>query len=70
MKASQKRIIGNFMMSFLSPLVGGTTTAFIIPESWGVNWTILITAFVSSTILTGIVIAQQLQNAKNPRPSS
>lgn len=64
MKAANKRILGNFMMSFMSPLLGGGATVLVMPESWGVNVTILLTAFVSSIILTTIVIAQQLQNAK------
>lgn len=54
--------MGNWMISFLSPLVG-TSIAFNLPIE-DMNMKVLITSLLSSMIVTGIVIGKSLENAK------
>ena len=57
-----QRIIGNWMVSFLSPLAGGGITFSLpIEPEW---LKIVLTALVASFIVTGIVIGNTLGNAK------
>lgn len=53
-----RRILGNWITAFLSPLAG-TSIAFNI-EGIDYNLKILITAFISSLIVTGLVIGREL----------
>jgi hypothetical protein len=55
------RIFGNWLTAFLSPLSGGTATAFILPATIDPNMKILFTAFASSLIVTGFVVARELE---------
>lgn len=52
------RIVGNWLTAFLSPLMG-ITVAFSLPiEDY--NLKILISALISSCIVTGLVIGREL----------
>jgi len=54
-----KRLLGNFLTAFLSPLVG-TTIAFNI-EMEDENLRILLIALISASIVTGLVLSRELQ---------
>lgn len=58
-----KRILGNFMIAFLSPLMG-TSVAFNLdglPE----NYRILLSALISASVVTGLVIAREFERSKD-----
>lgn len=58
-KKSGYRIVGNFMTAFFSPLMG-TTIAFNL-DTLDINQKILLTALISASIVTGLVISRELQ---------
>lgn len=64
MNVKIKRIFGNWLMTFLSPLMSNTVV-FSLPIGWDDNTKILISAILSASIVTGLVIAQVFQNAKS-----
>ena len=64
MKTEAKRILGNWMTSFLSPLVG-SSIVFNLDFVNDLNLKILISALVSSSVVTGLVISRKLENAKD-----
>jgi len=53
-----QRVVGNWMVSFLSPLAGGGTVLAMPVED--INLKLLLTALVSSFIVTGIVVGNTL----------
>ena len=58
MNIKVQRVTGNWLVSFLSPLIGGGL-AFNVPIE--PEWLkVVITAFVSSLIVTGIVVGNTL----------
>ena len=59
MKNAAIRIAGNWLTSFLSPLVG-TTTAFSL-EWPSLNEKILLSALFSSLIVAGLLVAKHLE---------
>ncbi len=61
------RIIGNWLTAFLSPLMGGTI-AFSLPITDD-NLRILIMALIASTIVTGLVIARELDKYGSQKTS-
>ena len=61
------RIIGNWLTSFLSPMVGASI-AFNLPIDDN-NLKILIMALISSCIVTGLVIARELEKYGNKKNS-
>ncbi len=70
MKTKRKwisRIIGNWLTSFLSPLVG-VSIGFNLPIE-DENLRILIIALISSCIVTGLVIARELDKYGNKKNS-
>jgi len=62
------RIMGNFLTTFLSPLAGGSI-AFSLPIA-DQNLKILLTALISALIVTGIVIAKELDKYGNRQQTS
>ena len=54
-----KRLIGNFLAAFLSPLMGGSI-AFNLPID-DPNLKLLITALISASVVTGLVLSRELQ---------
>lgn len=57
-----QRILGNWLISFLTPLLGGGL-AFNLPIE--PEWLkVVITALIASSIVTGLVVANHLQGAK------
>jgi len=53
----KKRVLGNFMIAFLSPLIG-SSLALNIDFLEG-NWKLLGGALISASIVTGMVIARE-----------
>ena len=62
MNIKVQRIIGNWLTAFISPLIG-TSIAFNLPLE-DINTKILFTAIISSSLVTGLIIARSLENAK------
>lgn len=62
------RLFGNWLTTFLSPLAGGSI-AFSLPIDEP-NLKILLTAIFSASIVTGLVIAKELDKYGNSKPSS
>lgn len=62
------RLLGNWLTTFLSPLAGGSI-AFQLPIE-DPNLKILLTAIISASIVTGLVIAKELDKYGNTKPSS
>ena len=60
MNLTYQRILGNWMTSFLSPLAG-TSISFNLPID-DLNLKILLTAAISSVIVTGLVVARTLEH--------
>jgi len=54
------RLFGNWLLAFLSPLMGAGGTVLVVPEEWDPNIKILITALISASIVTGFVIVREL----------
>ena len=61
------RIVGNWLTAFLSPLLG-VGIAFNLPID-DINLKILISALISSCIVTGLVIARELDKYGNKKSS-
>ena len=58
-KITSRKILGNFLAAFLTPLAGGSI-AFNLPiEDHNVK--ILLTALISACIITGIVLSEALK---------
>ena len=53
------RIIGNWLTSFLSPLIG-ISTAFSL-DGVDYNTKVLLSATLSSLVVTGLIIAKELE---------
>jgi len=58
-KKASRKLLGNFLIAFLSPLVG-TGIAFNLPIE-DPNLKILLTALLSASIVTGLVLARELK---------
>jgi len=56
---ASRKLLGNFLIAFLSPLMG-TSIAFNL-EIEDMNLKILLTALLSASIVTGLVLARELQ---------
>lgn len=63
MGIESRRILGNWLTSFLSPMIG-STLVFNLNFVEDVNLKILISALISSSIVTGLVISRKLENAR------
>ncbi len=61
------RIVGNWLTAFLSPLLG-VGIAFNLPID-DINLKILISALISSCIVTGLVIARELDKYGSKKSS-
>ena len=59
-----QRILGNWLTAFLSPLMGSMIVFNLdfIPDQ---NHKILLSALVSSMVVTGLIIAKTLENDKS-----
>jgi hypothetical protein len=62
MNLTTRRVLGNWLVSTLSPLIGGTLTFQMPVEP---EWLkVILTAFVSGSIVTALVIGNHWQNGK------
>ena len=59
MKRGAVRVIGNWITGFLSPLIG-TSTAFHFTD-FDFNVKLILSALIASTIVTGLVIAKEME---------
>lgn len=62
-KKFPRRILGNWLTSFLTPLMG-MGLAFNLPIQ-DMNLKLLISALIGATIMTGLVIGRELERGKN-----
>lgn len=58
-KIVTRKLLGNFLAAFLSPLVG-SSIAFNL-EGLDFNVKVLLTALISACVITGIVLAEVLK---------
>lgn len=58
-KTVTRRLLGNFLAAFLSPLIG-SSIAFNL-EGLDFNVKVLLTALISASVITGIVLAEVLK---------
>lgn len=63
MDIESRRIVGNWLTSFLSPLMA-LSLVFNLDFITDTNLKILLSALISSCIVTGLVISRKLENAK------
>jgi len=56
---SSRKLLGNFLAAFLSPLMG-SSIAFNLPIE-DQNLKILLTALISASVITGLVLSEALK---------
>ena len=59
---SLRRVVGNFMTAFLSPLMG-TSVAFNL-DYLETNEKILLSALISASVVAGLVIAREIDRGQ------
>ena len=59
MKRGAVRVLGNWITGFLSPLIG-TSTAFHF-DYLDFNVKLILSALIASTIVTGLVVAREME---------